>query len=121
MSAERKQTRKVTNCNVIVKSLSPLGYNGPMSDGLKIGLKFFGIGVGYGIAFFVAYGNQNLQAFLPVAALAAYVGSAWAISSLLLTKWQQPERTFGMLGFAPVLTWAETLPPFWFAADSCGV
>jgi hypothetical protein len=52
---------------------------------------------------------------------AAYAANAWAISSLLLRKWEQPERTFGMLGFAALLTYAETFPPFYVAASTWGV
>ncbi len=81
-------------------------------------LKLAGIAAVYGIAFFVGW--RNGPVLLMSATLIAYAVNAWAISSMLLTKWEQPERTFGMLGFSAMLTYAETFPPFFVAVSLYG-
>ncbi len=89
-----------------------------MSKWAKSILKLAGVAVIYAFAFFFAY--RSNQALLLPATLIAYAVNAWAISSLLLTKWEQPERTFGMLGFSAMLTYAETFPPFFVAVSLYG-
>jgi hypothetical protein len=92
-----------------------------MSEGPKTILKLIGIALIFGVAGVVAYGTPAWQFLLLPIILSAYAVNAWAISELLLAKWRQPERTFGMLGFAALLTYAETFPPFYVASSFWGV